>query len=107
VCELSKPDFESDETLQLAITHLVQVIGEASSRTSKEFRDAHAGIEWQKIITMRHRLVHDYNQVDMDIVWDVASRRIPELLTLLPTVDSIESATEADRADADSTETET
>jgi uncharacterized protein with HEPN domain len=46
-------------------------------------RDAHPEIPWQKIVGMRHRLVHDYLHVDLDILWTVIIERVPELIRLL------------------------
>ena len=65
--------FEADEVRQLALLHLIQVLGEAASRTSAEFRDAHAEIPWGQIVGMRNRIVHGYGEVDPDIVWRVAT----------------------------------
>ena len=89
VGDLTKEEFDQDETLQLAITHLVQIIGEAASRLSEDFRDDHPSVEWRKVISMRHRLVHDYNQIDTDIIWEVANRHAPQLLSQLPEIDAL------------------
>ena len=51
----------------LALAHLVQVIGEAARRVSPEFCDAHPEIPWKAIVGMRHKVVHDYMDVDEDI----------------------------------------
>jgi len=67
--------YERDENLRLALTHLVQVIGEAARRASREFYDEHPEIPWQDIVGMRHKVVHDYLGVDDDIVWQVVTVR--------------------------------
>src|SRR5438045_9180488 len=67
----TREDFDSDEALALALTHLLQVIGEAARKTSKSFTDRHPEIPWKAIIGMRHKVVHDYLYVDRDVVWDV------------------------------------
>lgn len=79
----SRVKYDKDEILRLGLTHLVQVIGEAARRVSTKFQRAHAEIPWRKIIGMRHRIVHDYMRVDEDILWQVVTKDLPELLPLL------------------------
>jgi uncharacterized protein with HEPN domain len=79
----SRDDFERDETLALALTHLVQVIGEAARRVQPDFVALHPEIPWRAIIGMRHRVVHQYLYVDRDIVWDVVAKDLEPLAALL------------------------
>lgn len=83
VFALTRADFDRDENLQLAVTHLLQNIGEAARHLSEETRNAHPEVPWQKIVGMRHKVVHDYFEIDLDIVWQAATSDIPELLTEL------------------------
>jgi uncharacterized protein with HEPN domain len=84
----SRENFERDEPLALALTHLLQVIGEAARKVSKRFTEEHVEIPWRAIVGMRHRVVHDYLYVDRDMVWDVVTTDleplISELSKLLP-----------------------
>ncbi len=80
VREVSREQFDRDENLRLAVTHLLQVIGEAAARVSEGFRCSHATIPWKAIVGMRHKVVHDYLNVDEDIVWDTAMQEIGPLL---------------------------
>lgn len=66
-----------------SVVRNVQVIGEAATRLSKAFRDAHPEVEWQGIIGMRHRLVHDYFEVEERLIWRVVETKLPELLIWL------------------------
>jgi uncharacterized protein with HEPN domain len=82
-------DFEqvlADENLHLACVHLVQVIGEAASRVSVETRARHPGVPWRQVIGMRHRVVHDSLEVDLEIVWRVISGDLPGLIAALEKV---------------------
>lgn len=79
----SRADFDAEDILRLGLTHLVQVIGEAARKVSTEFREKHPEIPWRKIVGMRHRIVHDYMRVDEDILWQVVSDDLHELLPLL------------------------
>ena len=80
---LTRRDYDEDENLRLALAHLVQVIGEAARRVSAETREAHPEVPWVDIVGMRSKIVHDYMNVDEDIVWEVASRDLPALIPAL------------------------
>ena len=79
----SRTDLDSDEDFRDALAHRVQVIGEAAAHLSPFFRDAHPEIPWHRAIGMRHRIVHDYMNVDNDLLWEVATRSLPELISFL------------------------
>lgn len=68
ITDISREDFNNDEKLRLALTHLLQIIGEAARRISPEFRNNHPQIPWKEIVGMRSKVVHDYLNVDEDIV---------------------------------------
>jgi uncharacterized protein with HEPN domain len=80
---LSREAFDADENLRLALTHLVQIIGEAARQVSPAFRDGHPSIQWAEIVGMRHKVVHDYLGVDEDIVWQVVTDDLPKLVAAL------------------------
>ena len=71
--------FDADDNLQLALTHLIQTMGEAARKVSPDFQAGHPTIPWDKIIGMRHKVVHDYMHVNYDIVWDVVTVDLPPL----------------------------
>ncbi|HRH38066.1 MAG TPA: DUF86 domain-containing protein [Flavobacteriales bacterium] len=68
---------EQEQTIDSVVRN-IQIIGEAASRISKEFRDAHPEIEWPGIIGMRHRLVHDYFEIEEKLIWRVIETKLPE-----------------------------
>lgn len=80
---VTREQFRTYEDLQIILTHLIQVIGEAASRVSKPFREANPQIPWRAIIGMRHKVVHDYMAVDLDRVWDTVSEELPSLIAEL------------------------
>ncbi len=85
VKDKSRDDFDSNEDLRIVLTHLVQTIGEAARRVSPAFQKDHPEVPWSDILGMRHRIVHDYMDVDEDIVWDVATFELPALVkTITP-----------------------
>jgi len=80
IAGMSRSNYDADENLRLALTHLVQTIGEAARRVSPERREQSPQIPWAKIVGMRHRVVHDYLHVDYDLVWGVVFRDLPPLI---------------------------
>jgi uncharacterized protein with HEPN domain len=79
----TREDYDHDETLRLALTHLLQVIGEAAGRLSRDFCDSQPQVPWSAIVGMRHKVVHDYMDVDEDIVWDTVQEELPPLVVEL------------------------
>ena len=82
----SQTDLENDEVLRLAVTHLVELVGEAASQLPAESRDQYPEIAWAKIVNMRNRLIHGYDYVDHKILWDTLTTNLPELLAQLERV---------------------
>lgn len=76
----TRQDYDHDTALRLALTHLIQVIGEAARRVSPQFRERHPGIPWDAIAGMRNKIVHDYMDVDEDIVWDSVTQELQPLI---------------------------
>jgi uncharacterized protein with HEPN domain len=70
---LTRAQFDADLRTQSAVLHQIIVLGEAVKRLSDAFRQAHASIPWTQIAGMRDRCVHGYDNVDLDLVWEVVS----------------------------------
>lgn len=79
--KLGKNEFEKNELIQNWIVRHLQIIGEASSCLSEDFRNSHPEIPWPKIIGMRNILVHDYFGIDKAIVWATVENELPSLKT--------------------------
>jgi uncharacterized protein with HEPN domain len=72
-----------DLGLQLALVKLVEIIGEAAARLSPDLRGATPDTPWADIIGMRHRLVHNYREIDLLLVWRTVQGDIPALAQTL------------------------
>jgi uncharacterized protein with HEPN domain len=70
----TEDDFLSDELLQSAVLHKLSIIGEASARLPKEFKDLHPEIEWQSIVAFRNIAIHAYFFVEWSMVWIAAMK---------------------------------
>jgi uncharacterized protein with HEPN domain len=94
VAGVEREDFDNNELLRLSLTHLLQIIGEAARRVSPDFRDAYPTIPWKAVVGMRSKVVHDYLDVDEDVVWDTVKNDLPPLIAELEIIiDAEESAT--------------
>lgn len=80
---LNRESFLIDETAKRAFARSIEVIGEASKKLSVDFREEHSEMDWRAMAGMRDVLIHAYFGVDDEIVWDVASKEIPGLVSRL------------------------
>ena len=78
--QTSKEKFLRSKLLQSAMLYQLVVIGEASRRLSEDFRAQHPEIPWQRVIALRNFVVHEYDQIDFAIVWNICERNVPELI---------------------------
>lgn len=76
----TQADLRTTRLLQLGLVRLVEIIGEAATRVSKEGRAKYLGIPWEDVIGMRNKLIHGYDTVDLDILWDTVTDDLPQLI---------------------------
>lgn len=76
-------DFHKDGKTARAIIRSIEVIGEAASKLSKEYRIKHPEIPWAKIIGMRNHLIHVYFDIDYDTIWQTVQNNIPDLIKMV------------------------
>ena len=74
---LSLETFLEDRKTQDAVVRQFEIIGEATKRISLDFRDNHPDIPWSHMAGMRNVLIHDYIDVNFEIVWKTANEDIP------------------------------
>ena len=79
----TREDLENDRMLQLALTRLVEVVGEGAARVSQETQLLYPGIPWLQIVGMRNRLIHGYDVLDWDLLWDTVYDDFPPLIAEL------------------------
>jgi len=82
----SREDLDHDQMLTLALIKAIETVGEAASKLSPEFRDRHPGLPWASIMGMRHKLVHAYFEVDLDMVWHTTVNELQPLIQALETI---------------------
>ena len=83
VAGMMHQDFLRDTQVQDSVIRRLEIIGEAAGRISSEYRDAHPEIQWSEIRGMRNQMIHGYDDINMDIVWDTVERDIPHLIQII------------------------
>ena len=82
VAGMSPEAFANDTRTQDAVLHSLQVIGEAANKiraTSPQFAQDHPEIPWDLIYGMRNRIVHNYFEIDLEVVWRTVQQELPAL----------------------------
>lgn len=75
--------FKQDGKTQDAIMFNLVILGEAANKTSPEFRDLHPELPWASMIGTRNIIVHGYDQIKLNIVWDILTKELRRLKQLL------------------------
>ncbi len=76
----ARSDLDTDRQLNLALVRLLEIVGEAASRTTEEERQLCPSIPWSQIVGLRNRLIHGYDSVDFDVLWGIVSEDLPKLI---------------------------
>lgn len=83
ICRYTKgknfEDFIADDMMYYAVVKNIEILGEASNMLTEEFRQAHPKTTWKQVNGMRNYSVHEYFQVDNNVVWDVITNDLPIL----------------------------
>ena len=83
VAGLDKRAFLASDLHQSAVIRKLEIMGEAAGKVSKAFCDAHPAIPWKQMTGLRHRLIHGYGEVRLDIVWQLVTETLPDLIAIL------------------------
>jgi uncharacterized protein with HEPN domain len=87
-----RADLDKDRLFQLATTRLLEIVGEAAARVSPGTRSLYPHVAWPQIVALRNRLIHGYDEVDCDIMWQIIEQDLPglvrELQSIVPTLPS-------------------
>lgn len=75
--------FYESKIIQDAVIKNLEIIGEATKRISKEFREQHIQMPWREMAGLRDVLIHNYFGVDLGIVWNVVEQELPKLKAYL------------------------
>ena len=87
IAEIDRSNFFKDLKTQDAVVRQLEIIGEATKKISFDFREKYPNIPWLDMAGMRDRLIHDYIDVDFEIIWKTVSEDIPQLKILLEEIE--------------------
>ncbi len=83
---ISFQEFNEDDKTLYAVIRAFEILGEASKKIPKSFRDQHLTIPWKDIAGIRDKLIHDYFGVDAKVVWKAVKEEIPSLKNELQSI---------------------
>ncbi len=78
---LSFDDYQESILIQSAVERHLEILGEAAGRISEEFRQAHPPIDWRTIVGLRNILIHRYDQIQQDILWNIIATELVNLFS--------------------------
>ena len=79
----SRMDLNQDRLLNLSLTRLLEILGEAANRVPDEVRAKHPDIPWSQLVGLRNRLIHAYDDIDLEILWEIVTQDLPPLAATL------------------------
>jgi len=79
----SRADLDTNRVVSLALVRLMEIVGEAANRVTTATRLQYPGIPWSQIVSLRHRLIHGYDTINLDILWKILTEDLPALITQL------------------------
>jgi uncharacterized protein with HEPN domain len=75
----TKNDLYNDPMYRFSIERQLEIIGESANNLSPHLKNKYADIPWEKIISFRNFLVHEYFGIDLELLWGIIAQNVPEL----------------------------
>ncbi|MEW5830741.1 MAG: DUF86 domain-containing protein [Chloroflexota bacterium] len=76
---VDKAAFFDHSMMQDAVLHQIEIIGEASNAISDEFQENHQELPWMQMRAIRNKIIHDYREVNLDVIWDTVTNDLPAI----------------------------
>ena len=83
---IERQDLQQNDEKQASILYRLIIVGEATKRLSLSLREQHPTVLWRQMAGLRDVVIHDYDELDFDILWNVIHLNLPEIL---PEIQSI------------------
>jgi uncharacterized protein with HEPN domain len=83
----SRFDLDNDRVLSLALVRLLEIVGEAANRVTTATRQQNTTIPWSQIVSLRNRLIHGYDTINLDILWKILTNDLPLLIAQLERIE--------------------
>lgn len=75
--------FSEDILLQDAVVRRLEIIGEAAGRVSSDTQEKYSHLPWHAMKSTRNKVIHEYDSIRLDIIWDIVHKDLPDLITEL------------------------
>jgi uncharacterized protein with HEPN domain len=82
----TRADLDTDRLLNLALVRLLEIVGEAAGRVPETVRARRPEIPWPQIVSLRNRLIHGYDSVDFNILWQIIASDLGPLIMALEAI---------------------
>jgi uncharacterized protein with HEPN domain len=79
----SRADLDTNRVVSLALVRLLEIVGEAANKVTISTRMQYPNIPWSQLISLRNRLIHGYDTINLDILWKILSEDLPALIKQL------------------------
>ena len=73
-------DLVEDELLRSAVERQLEILGEAAKRVTKKFQSEHNDIDWANIVSLRYIIIHQYDEIDYALLWEIITKEMPQTL---------------------------
>jgi len=83
---VSEDGFKRDIGTQDKVLRRIEIIGEAVKGLPDDFIDIHPEVPWRQIASMRDLIIHEYFSIDIDLVWEIVKKKLPELKSKIETM---------------------
>jgi uncharacterized protein with HEPN domain len=79
IAQTSRERFLANRLDQSFVFHRLIILGEAASALAKTLSETYPGVPWARLVSLRNRLVHAYFDLDVPLVWGIATSHLEEL----------------------------
>jgi uncharacterized protein with HEPN domain len=79
----SRADLDTNRVLSLALVRLLEIVGEAANKVTIATRQQIPNIPWSQIVSLRNRLIHGYDTINLDILWKILTADLPPIIDQL------------------------
>jgi uncharacterized protein with HEPN domain len=83
---LTFEQFEGNDMVVDAVVRNLEVIGEAARHIPEDLRHRYTGVDWRRVAGFRNIVIHEYFDIDLMIVWTIATERLQDLRSVLETI---------------------
>ncbi len=79
----NRTDLYTDREFAMLLSHLMEIVGEASRRVPQDFRLRYPETDWRGFVGLRDVLVHRFDEIEYDTLWRIAREELPTLVSQL------------------------